>query len=555
MIELPYRWILIVKKSNFLPVPEGVKPLPAHLARKPEARKDLASAIPSHGTPFGDPWLPYQWAEFSCVKPPFNPSTVKVDVFRVEQIWYYLGSTSTECRAQYTDNPANCVHNPRSNFLESVKSLRAPVVSQPQVYPPNQRKYSSSSVRLGVPLASTSTPAATIVTQIPQLQTVHSHMPVQKPKDNKLLMQLLTARRILTSITEHANTGAGYTIVDPDFAAQILLGDNTSAIPKNGFEKLRKAMSESMIRPQSNNGLLPLQPLNMRSSEVDHLLRMLRFAVTDLSQKIGGRDPKTGRQHEHGSLKELRPSTAHFGFGVFDSQRRQPASVYHSPYAPRFGFSDYAIKEYGLGPEHKASKEHSAADFFVNLSPDDKEKVMQACGSVSRSRKENVDMSIAPGLGVSQVSVLENTTTATPMDNMSVDPHHLSVFDMTLRAISPASNFSRTAVQYQSSHDFSAQVEQESTLLPRHLQDHHDLFGDQQTNQRFWQRSVPWNDGDTQSHDDEHRPFFGPHLPPAAHDFLSADMDFERGPGSLHSMDMLGFNFDGPDDMFPDPSP
>ncbi|WEW55859.1 hypothetical protein PRK78_001292 [Emydomyces testavorans] len=553
VIELPYRWILIVKKSNFLPLPAGIKPLPAHLARKPESRKDIASTIPSHGTPFGDPWLPYQWAEFSCVKPPFNPNATTVDIFKPEQIWYYLGKTSSECRAQYTDNPANNVHNPRSNFLESVKSFRVPVANtpRPQSYSSDQPKYPTGGIRLSAPVAASV--ARSVTTQNSQPSSTSSSS-VRNPRDNKA-MHLVTARGLIASITEHANAGAGYTIVDPDFVAQILLGDNSSTVPKNGIEKLKKAMAESMIRPKSNNGLLPLQPLNMQADEVDHLLRMLRFAIVDLTQRISENDSKAGKTVERASVKELRPSLPSIGiWGNFEGQRRQPAAVYHSPYAPGFGFSEYAIKEYGLGPQRLAQKEHSAADFFSKLSSEDKEKVMQACGYYS-SRKETVDISIAPGLGTSQVSGLENPATTASMDVMNVDPHHLSVFDMTLHADSPASSFSRTAIQYQSPQDFSAHVEHESSLLPRHVQDHHDLFGDQQTNQRFWQRSILWNDGDTQSHDDEHRPFFGPHLPPARHDYPSSDMDFERGPGSLHSMDMAGFGFDGPDDLYPDPSP
>ncbi|EEP78751.1 hypothetical protein UREG_03597 [Uncinocarpus reesii 1704] len=553
VIELPYRWILIVKKSSFLPLPPGIKPLPAHLARKPEARKDLASTIPSHGTPFGDPWLPYQWAEFSCVKPPFNPHAARVDIFKPEQIWYYLGRTSTECRAQYTDNPAGLVHNPRSNFLESVKSLRATAatISHPHAFSTKQPKYHPG-LPATTPVMSTLT-RPVVTTQSQPLPA--SNIPARNFNDAKG-MQFMTARRLIVSITEHANSGAGYTIVDPDFVAQLLLGESSSAIPKNGIEKLKKAMVESMIRPRSSNGLLPLQPLNMEADEVDHLLRMLRFAIVDLAQKINGNDSKVGKLHERQTVKETHlPSSSVGLWGSFDASRRQPDAVYNSPYAPGFGFSEYAIREYGLGPQRLAQKEHSAADFFSKLSQEDKEKVIQACGGVTSSRKDDVDIPIAPGLEMSQVSGLENPNTTISMDVMNIDPHHLSVFDMTLHADSPASSFSRTAIQYQSPQDFSAHVEHESSLLPRHFQDHHDLFGDQQTNQRFWQRSVPWNDGDTPSHNDEHRPFFGPHLPPAGHDYPSSDMDFERGPGSLHSMDMAGFGFDGTDELFPNPSP
>jgi hypothetical protein len=35
--------------------------------------------------------------------------------------WYYLGMQSTESRAQYTHNPSVSIHNPRANFLDSVR--------------------------------------------------------------------------------------------------------------------------------------------------------------------------------------------------------------------------------------------------------------------------------------------------------------------------------------------------------------------------------------------------------------------------------------------------
>jgi hypothetical protein len=63
-----------------------------------------------------------------------NPFQVKVDFEKAEQVWYYLGKTSTEARAQYTHDPAKKINNPKSNFLESVKPPPAPLAS------PYQRK-------------------------------------------------------------------------------------------------------------------------------------------------------------------------------------------------------------------------------------------------------------------------------------------------------------------------------------------------------------------------------------------------------------------------------
>lgn len=128
---MPYRWMLVVRKSNFVPLAPGIQPLPAHLARKPE-RKELETAIPVAGSAFGDGQSPYQWAEFETVDvtrhhfTPVTPPTkvnLTLDTTGQEQVWYYLGRQSTESRAQYTHNPSVPIHNPRANFLDSVKSL------------------------------------------------------------------------------------------------------------------------------------------------------------------------------------------------------------------------------------------------------------------------------------------------------------------------------------------------------------------------------------------------------------------------------------------------
>jgi hypothetical protein len=121
---MPYRWMLVVRKSNFTPLALGIQPLPAHLARKPEQRKELESAVPAAGSAFGDSRSPYQWAEFETVDGTRNQFAPLPTVnLQGEQMWYYLGMHSTESRAQYTHNPSVSIHNPRANFLDSVKSL------------------------------------------------------------------------------------------------------------------------------------------------------------------------------------------------------------------------------------------------------------------------------------------------------------------------------------------------------------------------------------------------------------------------------------------------
>lgn len=125
--------MLVVRRSNFAPLAPGIQPLPAHLARKAEGRRELESALPVAGNPFGDGRSPYQWAEFETVDSTKRLAAppLQVNLDKMEQIWYYLGHSSTECRAQYTHNPSVLVHNPRSNFLDSVKSLGAVMARLP----------------------------------------------------------------------------------------------------------------------------------------------------------------------------------------------------------------------------------------------------------------------------------------------------------------------------------------------------------------------------------------------------------------------------------------
>ncbi|PGH01625.1 hypothetical protein AJ79_07873 [Helicocarpus griseus UAMH5409] len=612
VIELPYRFLLIVKKSSFAPLPTGIKPLPSHLARKPDAKKDLASSLPSPGTPFGDARSIHQWGEFISAKPPLNPSSAKIDISKPEQMWYYLGKSSTECRAQYTENPDRPTHNPRSHFLESVKSLNAPVATTHH-HPSYARNYPSSPFArhpTGPPrptVTSVSQPTQTTTTTRPQpvkspttnSQPVKSsqftsqpptsqparqiHLPekqqLPEPHNNNnnnhkmpvwagdISSQFMMARRLVASITDHANLRAGYIIVNSDFVVQTLLGQpGCSVLPKNGMEKLKTAMSESMVHPKSHNDTPSLlQPLNMKADEVDHLLRMLRFALMNLTTKAGAVEKKVPEKAPQVPTKEpcLRPKVEG-KYAYLDMQRRQAPTVYQSPYAPGFGFSDYAKKEYGLiGESFPEPKESLAIQYFEKLSQEDKEKVIEACGvAVTCHRKipileETLDSVLDDGDDHHDDSKFGQSLAGGPsLDAMAIDEHHLSVFDMPLQADSPGSSFGRPPLRYQSPQDFSLHIEHESSILPRHLQLHdHDLFGDQQANQRFWQRSVPWVESDTQSQD-ENRPFFGPHERPPpgpGHDYASSEMDIGRGPGSLHSMDMAGFGFD--DCVLPDPSP
>ncbi|KAL5342349.1 hypothetical protein BJX70DRAFT_410445 [Aspergillus crustosus] len=626
VIELPYRWMLVVRRSNFGPLAAGVKPLPAHLARKPEARRELESALPVAGNPFGDGRSPYQWAEFETVdgtNHPAAPPRVQVNLDKMEQIWYYMGQSSTECRAQYTHNPSVPVHNPRSNFIDSVKSLSAVMARLPS-YPhhrlpsyvltaPPPHLLSSaaatttaSAVAVAAAAAAASRPslpqrppfappprsipaaptsAAVAASAMPsayrslpnqsarhapypqltkahlQAQQQHSHQqqqqntngsanpnPSHPPTNHFANVRELIARRRLAQITDHANVFAGYTIVAPELVVETLLGPMGSVPPSHGLEKLELAMAQQRVQPRGPDGTsLPLQPLNMRSEEVTRLLQMLRFSLIshrDRLDVLQKKETETVKQEvaTHVNGNGTAPKLPR-KYAYLEQQQEQAPTIYQSPYDMPSGFTEYARTTYGLTrDEPELPKPSLANDYFASLSPENQEKILKTCGSfVQRAMERSAPHSRqSSASNLRLASALAQQTENPTIDITTVEDMPLSGLDFPLRAESPCSNFSRSHLRFHSPNDFANHGTETH-------HDHHDLFGDQQANTRFWQHG-PWAAGDGNTPNEESRPFFGPHER-LKHDYASSDISLGRGgPGSLHSVDMAGF-VDNPDDL------
>lgn len=172
---------------------------------------------------------------------------------------------------------------------------------------------------------------------------------------------------------------------------------------------------------------------------------------------------------------------------------------------------------------------------------------MKTCGSfvqraIDRSTSHSRHSSTGSNLRLS--SALAQQTSNPTIDITTVDDPPLSGLDLPLHADSPCSSFGRSHLRFQSPNEFPIHG-------PDPHPDHHDLFGDQQANTRFWQNG-PWIAGDGNTPNDENRPFFGPHFGPherLKHDYASSDISLGKGPGSLHSVDMAGFGLDATDDL------
>ena len=127
-VEVEWKWLLFFDPINSqLPVPsESAKPLPADMLRRSRtSAEDPAAKVdgaPKPNDPFHDPHAIQKWSEFESLRPFTNPEQRNVDIFKLEQLWHYLGELSTDAKQYYTHNPAIRVHHVKSNFLDLEKA-------------------------------------------------------------------------------------------------------------------------------------------------------------------------------------------------------------------------------------------------------------------------------------------------------------------------------------------------------------------------------------------------------------------------------------------------
>ncbi|POR34593.1 DNA damage-responsive transcriptional repressor RPH1 [Tolypocladium paradoxum] len=118
-IEVEWKWLLLPDPADYRLPKASAKAIPMPTSRKAQEQlnaKRLHDDKPRKDDPFADG---YTWAEFQ-VEPVTNKDQTKIDFAKPDQVWYYLGKTSTEARAQYTEDPTKQRHNPKGNFLDTL---------------------------------------------------------------------------------------------------------------------------------------------------------------------------------------------------------------------------------------------------------------------------------------------------------------------------------------------------------------------------------------------------------------------------------------------------
>ncbi|KAL1908024.1 hypothetical protein Sste5344_006261 [Sporothrix stenoceras] len=136
-VEVSWKWLLVPDAADYRRL---LKTNQADSA----SNKDLegqqgqnASMCPTTGDVFVEG---FTWKQFcDCEGTSFVPAPeqAKVDLDKANQLWHYLGKTSTDAKAQYTSDLANPVHDRKSNFLDSlppVAIVTVPVNANPSPF-------------------------------------------------------------------------------------------------------------------------------------------------------------------------------------------------------------------------------------------------------------------------------------------------------------------------------------------------------------------------------------------------------------------------------------
>ncbi|OAA76010.1 jumonji family transcription factor [Akanthomyces lecanii RCEF 1005] len=134
-VEIEWKWLLVPDPSDYHLPKASANALPLPASEK--ARNRLNAKRQDDDKPRKDDEFAggYTWAEFNLHDNVVNTDQAKVDFAKPDQMWHYLGQTSTEAKAQYTEDAANRRHNPRGNFLDTIPKPPKPVTA------PKHRQY------------------------------------------------------------------------------------------------------------------------------------------------------------------------------------------------------------------------------------------------------------------------------------------------------------------------------------------------------------------------------------------------------------------------------
>ncbi|KAG5661084.1 hypothetical protein KAF25_002727 [Fusarium avenaceum] len=135
-LEVEWKWLLVADPADYRLPKASEKAIPMPVSQKAKDKlktKRFDDGKPQKDDPFVEGCT---WAEFQ-LQAVTNKEQVKINFSKPDQVWHYLPKTSTEARAQFTEDPGQKRHNPKGNFLSTVPKAQKPPKSVP-VYAPRQ---------------------------------------------------------------------------------------------------------------------------------------------------------------------------------------------------------------------------------------------------------------------------------------------------------------------------------------------------------------------------------------------------------------------------------
>lgn len=247
--EVEYRWLLIFDPANSqLPLPsENAKPLPPELARKSRTTaEDPKGDQPKADQPFCDPQSKFIWSEFNTCHRIRNPAQVKIDFSKPKTVWFYLGRNSTDARAQYTADLAKPVHDPASNFLDTVKPAFPAVAMAPQ------RRSFPASYPSGVNIHALNAARANAQYQQPKVQQKPPVQPQLKPQVSQ--ERPYNGKYAITDPSPRPRAKSGYSIDSQALFNQRTFTQNARA--KSGQHLQRYGATAAQMSPPA-----PMAPM------------------------------------------------------------------------------------------------------------------------------------------------------------------------------------------------------------------------------------------------------------------------------------------------------
>ncbi|KAG7285383.1 hypothetical protein NEMBOFW57_010010 [Staphylotrichum longicolle] len=119
-VEVEWKWLLLPDPADLRLPKASANAIPMPTCRKAQKAINAKRAV-DEAPRKDDEFAPgFMWAEFHAGEPGKNREQVKIDLSKENQVWHYLGKTSTEAKAQYTEDVSRPYHNPKGNFLDTI---------------------------------------------------------------------------------------------------------------------------------------------------------------------------------------------------------------------------------------------------------------------------------------------------------------------------------------------------------------------------------------------------------------------------------------------------